>query len=405
MKKSKFFRILVLMLAFCLLATSLFTACGNKDKDDDDDEEEEEEEEGENSGNKENDKAAEGRDEFIDEIGGVSDTYVGSVSEGTYAYANEAASAYVEFELAGNGYVEIDEVIAQGELSSSEINKLNLPSELQEGLDAVEKFEVYYELYDNDTYSTAAAQAKDPRTKVVVYVIRYGMDYKYYTPCPVNGETITRSYYDSVFNNEKFENCTFVKESTVSVEQNGATYEMVLRQTIKRADNKIYFEQTIDGDSELTGQFTTQSYMAAYIEIDEDGYDTTYVKTSIDASWTEGYLTGVNSETLVPFYDQYLDYTYFSKTNFGFALKDENAIKYYKQAAGANANTAQYLDDADLELYAEYYVSDGVLSGMRMEYNAEIDTKVSGIRVQSTTIGENKLTCTDYGTTVVEKPF
>ncbi|MBO5261824.1 MAG: hypothetical protein J6B45_02140 [Clostridia bacterium] len=400
MKKSKFFRILVLMLAFCLLATSLFTACGNKDKDDDDDEEEEEEE-----GDKENDKAAEGRDEFIDEIGGVSDTYVGSVSDETYVYAEEAASAYVEFELAGDSYVEVDEVISKGELSSSEINKLNLPSELTDGLDAVEKFEVYYEIYDEETYSTASAQAKDPRTKVIVYVIRYGEDYKYYTPCPVNGETITRSYYDSVFDNERFENCTFVKESTVTVKQNGVAYEMVLKQTIKRADNKIFFEQTIDGDEVLTGQFTNQSYMAAYIETDEDGYDTTYVKTSIEAGWTEGYLTGVNAETLVPFYDQYLDYTYFSKTNFGFALKDENAVKYYREAAGANAGSAQYLDDADLELYAEYYVSDGVLSGMRMEYNAEIDTKISGVRVQSTTIGENKMTCTDYGTTIVEKPF
>ena len=399
MKKSKLLLLVVMMLMICML-TTLFTACFGGDEteasssvaestDEDENEDEEEEE----------DKAAAGRDEFISELGGVSDTYVGGVSEESYDTANEAAVAYVGCEIAGDKYVEDVEAVSKGELNDKEINALKLPEELQEGIESVEKFEVYYSLGEAGAYSLSSkASAK---TKVIVYVIRYGKEYKYYTPCPVTGETITKSYYDSVFNKEKYENCTFTKVSYVEVKAGFQKLTATVTQNIKRTDGKIFFEQIVEGDSMLTSQLgATQNYLAAYIEIDEDGNEDMYVKQSQNGSWTEGYLYGYSAETLVPFYDQYLDYTYFSKADFGFALTGDNALRFYSETISGQGQS-QYLEDAELDLYAEYYVADGVLSGMRMEYSATI--KVNGSK--QTTTGENTMTCTNYGTTVIERPF
>ncbi len=394
MKKSKFLLLVVLMLALCMLSTSLFTACGG-------DEEGDTESSVESStvdSKEEDDKAAEGRDEFIDSLGGVSDTFEGAVSEESYDTAEDAASAYVSNEVAGKSNIEEVEAVSKGELSSSAIKDLKLPEELQEGITSVEKFEVSYSLSEEDALSLASSSKS--MYKIYVYVIRYGKEYKYYTPCPINGDTITKSYYDSVFNEEKYENCTFVKTSIVKTQAGFTTLSATITQTIKRDGGKILFEQTVTGDSQLTSQLGGQPYLAAYMEIDENGDSTTHVKLSENASWQKGYLSGVDAESVVPFADQYLDYSYFSKTDFGFALKGDNAQRYYRETIAANAGSQQ-IEIVKLDLYAEYYVAEGVLSGMRMEYSAT--AKLSGI--SSTTSGENTMTCKDYGTTVVEKPF
>lgn len=422
--------LLALTLTLCLITAIFFTACGNsestesqsstkesikvdssssKQEDTNKNDTNNDANDGGNGGtnddgnddgnNEENEEHVNERNEFIDGLGGVSETYAGSVSKESYDTPDQAASAYVSNEVAGKSIVQEIETVSMGELSENQINDLKLPEDLQENITSVEEFEVSYLL----SKEAAAAISASDKSKIVikVYIIRYGQEYKYYTPCPVNGETITKSYYDSVFSYDKYSNCTFVKNSFLSLEAMGQTFEMTITQNIKRADGKILFEQIISGHPMLVAQFASQAYVAAYMELDENGKATlTRVKTTEGGSWQTGYLTGVTPETLVPFYDQYLDYTYFTKTDFGFALKDDNAEQYYKETIVAQG-AGQYLEGAELNLYAEYYVLEGILSGMRMEYSATLD--VNG--ATQTTTGENTMTCTDYGTTVVEKPF
>ena len=131
-----------------------------------------------------------------------------------------------------------------------------------------------------------------------------------------------------------------------------------------------------------------------------------------DGEWNSAYLQQIgysDLEELTPFYDQYLDYTYFTKTNYGFALADDNARKYFSdalsQAFGA-AGVGGYVNDDDMELdmYAEYYVCDGVLSGMRVNASVDLTLSVYG---QTATLEESIVStvkCTDYGTTVIERP-
>jgi hypothetical protein len=77
------------------------------------------------------------------------------------------------------------------------------------------------------------------------------------------------------------------------------------------------------------------------------------------------------------------------------------------QALGANLENMDLdlnMEDAKLDMFAEYYVSDGVLSGMRLNADVDWDVAADGIfgniKVSATTM----LKCTDYGTTVIERP-
>ena len=384
MKRTNFSRLLSLLLVLVMAFTLVFmTACGKDDEDKDDN----------TGGNSIN--AETGRQEFIDSIGGVSDTYTGAVSDETFETKEDAAEAYVSNEVVGTGKGAVVEATeSKGELNATEIEALKLPEEYANP-DSVEKLEVTYSETD---YYSALASSSNSTKKVIVYIIKIGNNYKYYSPLPATGETITKSYYESVFDLDNYDNCTYVNESYVKYEYSGVVMEMTLTQTIKRADGNVYFKQEVVGDDDLIAQvlpYGTPRYLEVYIEIDENGKMNTWSKGS-DGTWTESDLI----YSIDPFAGQTrYNYAFFSKADFGFALKGENALRFYKSYA-----TGVIPDNANLDLYAEYYVKEGILTGMRMEYSAEITQEAYGTSITTVTTGLNKMSCTNYGTTVVERP-
>ncbi len=331
------------------------------------------------------------RNEFTKRLGGVSETFEGTISDESYGSAEEAVSAYISNEVAGNSSVTDVNATSMGELNESAIKELILPKDFQEGITSVEEFSVAYSLSEEASSPFSAASAK------TVYVIKYGMEYKYYVTRPVNGETITRSYYDSVFNEERYDNCTYTKTSVIVVKEGFQKFSATITQSLKRSDNKIFFEQIISGDSAITAQFGSQTYIAIYVEIDQNGQSTMYASNSQDGSWQKGHFP---AEPLVPFYDQHLNYTYFTKTDFGFILKDDNKNQFYNEVVNSQSSNQQLSDDT-LDIFAEYYVAEGALSGVRMGYSVTGTT--NGFNITS----EEEITilCTDYGTTVVNRPF
>lgn len=320
-------------------------------------------------------------EEIINSIGGVSETFVGFISDESYLSEEEAVDGFLSNQLSNHKNASL----LHTELNNEEIEALNIQNKLQNSITSVKKY----------TVSVSSS------TECDFYIVECGREYFYYTVLPKNGEPITNSYYESVFNNEKYENCTFTKVSYIEVKAGLQKLTATITQTIKHADEKVLFEQVIEGDPQLMSQLgSTQNYLAAYIEIGENGNENMYIKQSRYGSWTESRLYGYSADTLAPFYDQHLDYTYFEKTDFGFALRNDNALRFYTDTISGQGSN-QYLEDAELNLYAEYYVADGVLSGMHMEYSATITVNGS----TQTTGGENKMICTDYGTTIVERPF
>ena len=352
------------------------------------------------------------RNLFIDSIGGVSETFKGAVSENTYSTANEAASAFVSEEIAGESIANVRSVKSNGELSQSKINSLNIPAELLVGSDSVEEMEVTYDLETASAYARSGGTTYAYTRTIKVYVIKFGVDWKYFTPAPITGDTITKSYYDSVFNSEKYKNCTFENNAEITITASAAgeymDMKMSTRQLIKHADGKVYLEQTVSSTGSLA-EMDEALTLCIYLETVGDEV-VCYVKNPDGDDWLQcdlGMVGFASLDQLVPFHDQYLDYTYFTKTGYGFALNQENSRRYFMQALGAalegmgiDLNTS----DAQLDMFAEYYVADGVLSGMRLDADFEWSILEDGI---SGTIKETAVTtlkCTDYGTTVIERP-
>ncbi len=362
-------------------------------------------------------KEEEAHNAFIESLGGCSDTYKGAISSHTYTTQEDAAEGFIEVELTGNEDVVITNSQSKGTLTNEEVNALAISDADREGIVEVEKLSV---TYSKESVSSVAktADTLDTSKTVDIYIIKYPNNFKYYSPAPITGETVTKSYYDSIFNSENYTNCTLTYstkiEATVKlmkVKLYSYTYE--LSQTIKHDSDKIYLEQRISQKSEgqvQTGNMglVTDPYLAAYIEV-VDGQNVCYVKTSEEStSWNKGNLTqiGFNRlEELRPFYGQFLDYTYFTKTDYGCAIAEENAKKYVNETLSNDQTVSQYLDDMTIDMFAKYYVANGVLSGVRQDIKLTLDMKVEGISTSVDEVVVSEMKCTNYGTTVVEKPF
>ena len=407
MKKINMKRVLSFLLAIIMLMTLVLsaTACGSSkgEKDDDD-----------GKTKKPKDKNPE-RNEFIDSIGGVSETFEGAVSSEAYSSPVSAAKAFVYEEIAGEKSADVLDVVSNGELTGDQIEKANIPGDLLYGADSVEAIEVTYRLYgDDDMYNgnnldTLAAQKEEKNEKVTVYVIKYGVDWKYFVPMPVTGNTISKTYYDSVFNNDRYQNCTLevTMEMDASIKAAGETMEMkmTMTQKIMYDNGRILFEQVTTSSG--MGENSTQT-ICAYLE-SNDGWIECYLKDDY-GTWYSANIASIGFsrlEELTPFYNSYLDYTYFTKTNYGFELSGENAKRYFEQALMGGLGSLGTMIDTDtmkLDMFAEYYVQKGVLSGAMIKADVDMDLSAGGESANLKETVITNTTCTNYGTTVVERP-
>jgi len=347
-----------------------------------------------------------GRSEFIDSLGGTSETYKGAVSVEEYESAEEAATAFVATEVVGESEANIVKAESKGELDDTAVAALNIPEEFSVGIVGVEKFEVQYsvEAEGDDAVSGTTAT-------VEVYIIKYESCWKYFAPAPVTGGTISKSYYDSVFNNDKYQNCTFEAQMDMEMDMtaSAAGYSqnvaitMSMYQLMKYEVGKLYLKQTMTTTSSMQEAMPNSSEtIEAYLEVVDDEL-VCYVNTG--SGWVRGNLHQIGFgeiEELTPFHDQYIDYTYFTKTDFGFKISDENAKKFVDELySELLMGMAQAFD---IDMYAEYYVCDGTLSGIRMDMIMDINYTEGGATVDGEATITSNTTCTNYGTTVVEKP-
>ena len=404
MKSRMFKKFLALSLVVLMLFTAIFaTGCVKKDEG------------GDQDGEVSKLDGSVGRSEFINSIGGVSETYKGAVSKESYSTAEDAAKSFVTEEIVGSNTAVVSGVTLKRTLSETEASSL-IPSEVGgAGIVEVQQHEVTYSV--NDGKSSIKAESGytnvdsfDTTRKIDVYIIKYENDWKYFSPMPVTNTTVTKSYYDSVFNSDRYSNCTFevTTDMKMSVESGGQSesFDCTITQTMKFAGDKILLTQTVSGDTTQLG--LSGANMQAYIE-KADGSAKIYVKQGTSSSWVEGNLYQVgftNIDDLAPFATAYFDYTYFNKTDYGFALTGENAKKYFTSVFNQMAGgIAGMLDQMNIDMYAEYYVQNGALSGCRTEANVNLEMNTQGVTAKLDESVKAVTTCTNYGTTVVTKPF
>lgn len=333
---------------------------------------------------------------FIEELGGCSDTYKGEVSEYTYETKELAAKAFVEEQVVGDNDVTIVKTESKGELSSTQIEALNIPEAEKTDIVSVEEVEVEYAL-ESSTYMSKT-QSASPNKIVKVYIIKYPNTFKYYSPAPVTGETVTRSYYDSIFDTEKYQNCTMTSTFEMSTEMTTLTLQGKKTTTNSQkttifaqySEDKIFQQRTIETTE--NGETTTSSESIYIEKVDNNwiGY------TDITGTWKRADYTSFT----VPFADAYLDYTYFTKTEFGCEIGQDNMMRYIRETFENDSLVMEYLEQMDISAITKYYVAEGVLSGMRQDMTLSLSEGIASAKV----ISKVETICKDYGTTVVERP-
>ena len=391
---------------------------GKGDKDDDkdeDDKDDDKDEDDKDEDNKDEDNKDEDEDptrnEFIGSLDGISETFGGVASEENYDTASDAASAFVGNEICGEKSPVVLSSERRGELNANQIAQLNIADSVPAGFSSVECYEVSYTFVTVQSASRSGASSNTE--KVTVYVIKYDNYWKYFAPLPETGDTINKSYYDSVFNNEKYQNCTLEQTNIIIADSitDGERFDlsMTISNRIKFDANKMYIEYTM-----AVTELGESDSINMYFYLEENEYDELISYASLDGEeWMEVEFSDISSglgctsiEELTPFYGQYFDYTYFTKADYGFKLSNDRANDYFADAiAGAlDGLVDQIGDDMELDVYAEYYITDGTLSGMRSEANVEITVIDGGSTTQIWETVKYSAKCTDYGTTVVEKP-
>lgn len=339
---------------------------------------------------------------FIKELGGTSETYSGEVSQNSYSTEEAAALACVSNEI--SSYSTGESIVTRKKLNNSQILQLNLPKTETKDMLGVDELEMEYYISKVDPNEKKTAK---------IYIIKFANEFKYYTLRPADGEMVTKSYYNSVFNSQNYKNCTLNSTMEMNLQltkgDETATATIKLTQMVKYSETAIYLEQATETTTETNkaGNVSSNSennkvygYMAKGVTwdyyISRDGEEWT---------WTTLSSFGVyKMSDLLPFAGEKMEYTYFTKTDYGFELTNENARRYIQHTLG---QLSTYLDeDTVIDMFAKYYVCNGALSGMRMDMEMIIDvdydssTKITG---NATAVAESKVT--DYGMTVVEKPF
>ena len=124
-------------------------------------------------------------------------------------------------------------------------------------------------------------------------------------------------------------------------------------------------------------------------------------------NWTEIplYNIGFSSvEDFTPVATGYVDYSYFTKTDFGFELNGEQAQRYLTETLSELSEYEELINQMDIKTIVKYYVQNGALTGMRQDLDIGYNGMVEGASANLTLTLVAKGTVKDYGTTVVVKP-
>lgn len=357
--------------------------------------------------------------DFVNEIGGTSDTYEGAVSSESYDSAEECATFYVMSEVIGDKGVSAINVDDGSELTSAEVSAIGVSASVLGDYEWVKKYNVTYTEKDTADGGITFMSDRDVSRTQVVYVVKYtDGGFKYIAPKPINGETITSSYYESLFNSEEYANCTMTSTTKINLDIS-ASYQgekqkgtmTVNYDTLTKIDgNKVYLEMTIKciyGDVLAQGDMpNVDQTLKAYIISTDNGYEL-YFYDSDNGSWQSGTFAnvGLNSyRDLLPFVGmQDLDYTYYKKTDYGCEVDFSRIADYLMDSLGDELGAGmQYLDQMKIDGYAKLYVSRGVLSGAREYIDLSCNIEQQGVKVKISESALVEMVCNNYGTTVVD---
>ena len=307
-----------------------------------------------------------------------SDTFVGYVSENVYDTEEKTAKAYLSCELSGataepvyTGYRKI------ADLSKPEIVSLGVTELTDKNILNGEKVAIDYKCNSNPFTANT-------------YFLNTSEGYLYYIPPQETGEALTNSYFNTVLDGVKYSNCTSTTTVNMRVISSEVTTDATYRQVIYFDDDKAFFNQELpgfdtdmyfaEGDGNIIvylqhpkkndGKFWTLADINRDLRNQGSAYYYEYYKVYI----TKGGET-IDVDTFDKMQDiidlmfmMDLDASYFVKTNVGFSMTNDKYKDVCKMMAGDGfaSEIEDAWDDYHVHFRADYYVSDGRLSGSQV---------------------------------------
>lgn len=322
------------------------------------------------------------------EVGSLSnvgnESFKGQISEQSYTDTEVAARAFLKNELDGKtSKTKFISYTKQQDISRDELEKLPLGEIKPSDVTSAEAGTVTYELTSGTGSLLADTEEESTRTHTI-YILVVGDRCFYFVPEARNGEMLSNSYYKDLWNLDHYRNSTMTCAIETAVEASGnqgerLKFDMKISITMKLSETGIYMKMdtTIDasGDgAEELGSLLGGSMEAANLEtyfIEKDGALWGCIKTE------SGWVAKVSEYTSVENFflknnqqPEFLDYTYFVKTDNGFRI-DPTKIQLYVK----NYNPAFQAMSNSIDMKAEYIIEDERLKSsvaeIKMEQNAE----------------------------------
>lgn len=353
------------------------------------------------------------------------DAFKGAISKDSYTSTENAAKAFLQNEIAGDATdATFKEYTKKGDLSAEELRGF---ASITSGFNvtSAERGEISYE--DNATSASgrnakaggepggSLVTVKLKKTTLYIFVIDFS-NYKYFAPELNKGDVITQSYYDEVFDQGKYVNCTVNELSTatvtVKVQGQSVKTEMVSDSTVMltedycfcsaKMETKTYLgKELMDSASELDAEL--------FYVFDEEGNITKMFMRTDGGSWREAYTATVD---IRDYTTPKMDKSFFVKMDYGFTVNREKFSLYLQEAVNNIANNSgMSFDMSNLKSTYDFMVKNGRLDkavltmtgkvnagGQTADYSQNVTTTYTKFGSTSVTVPNGIILDNNYDT-------
>lgn len=335
------------------------------------------------------------------------ETFTGVLSTESYKSENDAAAAFLQNEIGNeNSPVTFSNAQKEKDLSEKEIESLNIGT-VEGQIEKVQRWNVHYtkkQTANADNMSASLVSAKNENgVNVTVYIVVILLtpgsatveavyEYKYFVPLPENGEPISSSYFASVFDSQKYRNCTCTSISKSTSAGISAT-----------VTTKIYITENAAKMEITTATFGTDETTIEVYIAEVDGVAKGVMATN-GGSYNSYPLSSMGIYKMEDVYRSQFNednFALFEKTNYGFKMNEDGLKSILDNTMNSLLGSmGSSISANSTSASSEYKVIDGRI------VSAETVTTISMDSVGTTlTVSVNASTkYSEFGTTTVDIP-
>lgn len=320
---------------------------------------------------------------FVGCIHPADNSFGGYLSTTSYDDKMSAVRAFLKEELDGVSVkTELVQAEMKGELSSKEIEKLNLG-------DDIKASDVNSAVHYCVTYTDSSNSTQEKTYNIII--VNIGSKYHYYTPIIPEGELITNSYISNICDPSKYLNVTetmVLKTSSSDQPIGRQKTESTVTTTIKVDGDKAYMK--------IETKVKKEKNVEEFYLVSRDNGFFMYTYNKDTKMWEGQKLLDYDdfddfvTNEIITF-----DHSYFERTRSGFKINSDKIKQYLKQILGQDVGGSVTID----KFSGDYYVKNARLDRFAVEFG--LHTRDISYKRVSVSI-ETKFT--KYGKTVVKLP-